>query len=273
MKQPKHSSIDLDNWRYQLEENKITTNSRWVTLNEAPMFGNFIVPKREYLPKPDPDFHGLWIAEIPYQMITRFTKEGDTVWSQFGGSGTDYEVAHYLNRECIINDLIPTKDYIEQGDSRTYTTENKVSMILSHPPYWDMIKYSDSGQDGSSKKTLLEFIQWWKEIVNNSIKNLKDDGYFILACGNMYRKSEEVELGELLKNVLLMNGFILKQHIIKDYGETKGSEAKNYNINYYRQLKGGYGNFYGDNIYVLKKAKSKNKITEVYREIMISNLK
>ena len=65
-----------------------------------------------------------------------------------------------------------------------------------------------------------------------------------------------------------MNGFILKQHIIKDYGETKGSEAKNYNINYYRQLKGGYGNFYGDNIYVLKKTKSKNKLKEVYNEIL-----
>lgn len=270
-KTPKHSSIDLDNWKYQLEENKITTNSRWITLNEAPMFGNFVVPKRDYLPKPDGDFHGLWISEIPYQMITRFTKENDTVWSQFGGSGVDYEVAKYLNRECLINDINPTKDYIVKADSRSYRTPNQVDMILSHPPYWDMVNYSDDEADGSSKKSLVDFIKWWKEIVDNSIINLKDDGYFILACGNMYKNSEEIELGELMKNVLLMNGFILKQHIIKDYGETKGSEAKNYNINYYRQLKGGYGNFYGDNIYVLKKSKSKNKLQEVYQTILLKS--
>lgn len=50
--------------------------------------------------------------------------------------------------------------------------------------------------------------------------------------------------------------FICKAHIIKDYGETKGTEGKNYNLNYVRQLRSGYNNFYGDNIFILKR---KNK--------------
>lgn len=267
-KTPKHCSIDLDNWKFELNENKITTNSRWISgLSDTPNGGNFLIPKRDYLPKPSSEHHGIWIAEIPYQMITRFTKEGDIVWSQFGGSGVDYEVAKYLKRECIINDLNPQLPYIQKADSKTLELE-PVDMILSHPPYWDMVKYSDDDNDGSSIEKLTDFITWWQQIVNNSIKNLKDNGYFILACGNLYKNSEEIELGEMLKNVLLMNGFILKQHIIKDYGETKGGAGKDYNINYYRQLKGGYGNFYGDNIYVLKKVKSKNNIVEIYKKII-----
>jgi DNA modification methylase len=269
MKESKYNSIDLGDWKHQLTKNKITTNSRWLTnTSNHPSSGNFIIPNRDYLPQPSSEFHGIWISEIPYQMISRFTKEGDTVWSQFGGSGVDYEVAKYLNRECFINDINPGKDYITYGDSRTIEIQEPVDLILSHPPYWDMIKYSEEDEDGSSQETLLDFIKWWEEIVINSFKNLKVGGYFILACGNMYKNGEEIELGELLKTTLIFNGFKLKQHIIKDYGETKGSNAKNYNINYYRQLKNGYGNFYGDNIYVMKKEKSKNKLTEIYKHLI-----
>ena len=269
MAESKYNSINLSNWNFVLFMNKITTNSRWLTnTSKHPASSNFIIPNREYLPQPSPDFHGVWIAEIPYQMITRFTKEGETVWSQFGGSGIDYEVAKYLKRECFINDIVPVKDYITYGDSRTIKMNEPVSMILSHPPYWDMIKYSEDKGDGSSQETLLDFVKWWEEVVINSYNNLKDNGYFILACGNMYKNGEEIELGEILKTTLILNGFKLKQHIIKDYGETKGGNVKNYNINYYRQLKGGYGNFYGDNIYIMKKEKSKNKIGEIYKHLI-----
>jgi len=262
MKTPKHCDLDIVNWRQYL--NDITTNSIWLSsFNENPIFGKFKVPKREYLPKPDKNHHGIWIAEIPYQMILRFTKKNETIWSHFGGSGVDYEVSKYLERECIINDINPKKEYIEKADSRTFNPGKKVKMVLSHPPYWDMVKYSEDESDGSSKKTLEEFLEWWNDIVLNAVKYIEDDGYFILACGNMYKNSEEIELGEILKYMVMKNGFILKQHIIKDYGETKGSEAKNYNLNFYRQLRGGYGNFYGDNVYILKKQKSKNKINEI----------
>lgn len=257
---------DLKNWKYYLYEDKITTNSRWLsTFNDKPLFGNFLIPKRDFPFDISTDFHGLWIPEIPYQMIKRFTNEGDLVWSQFGGRGIDYKIAKHLNRDCIINDINPTEDFILKADSRELTLENKCDIILSHPPYWDIVKYSEDAADGSNKDSLEDFIDWWKEIVINSTKNLKPDGYFVLCCGNVYKNSEEINLGQLMVYVLIANGFKLKQHIIKDYGETKGKEAKNYNINYYRQLKGKYGNFYGDNIFILQFDKSKNKLIEILR--------
>lgn len=272
MKTSNHSDIDLENWKNYLGEDSdynITTNSRWLTnSSNIPVFGNFIIPKRENFPSNDSNFHGLWIPEIPYQMIIRFTKKNDKIWSQFGGSGTDLRIGKMLNREIVINDINPSIPEIQYGDSRTFNAGNNFQMILSHPPYWDMVKYSDKPEDGSTKKTLTEFLTWWNEILDNSVDRLKDNGYFILACGNIYKNSEEIEVGEILKNMILKRGFILKQHIIKDYGESKGKNAKNYNINYYRQLKFGYGNFYGDNIYVLKKQKSKNNISNILEKFL-----
>lgn len=257
-----------DNFKYYLNELKITTNSRWLsTLSEHPVYGNFIVPKRDYLPKPSNEHHGVWIAEIPFQMILRFTKENDIVWSQFGGSGVDYEVSKYLNRQCIITDLHPKHNYIIKADSRHFTLNEKANLILSHPPYWDIIKYSDNENDLSNCKTLKEFLEFWKQILENSSNNLNDNGYFVFACGSIYKNSEMIDLG----NIMLMFAqkyFILKQHIIKDYGNTKGTEIKNYNLMYYRMIKNGYGEFYGDNIFIMQKKKSKNNIFEIMKGLM-----
>lgn len=269
MEKSKINSLDFDNWKQYIGD--ITTNSRWLSnTNDKPVFGNWLIPKRNDLPKIPDDVkshHGIWISEIPYQMIMRFTKDNDLVWSIFGGTGIDYDIATFLRRRCIINDLEPKREFIVKADSTNYKLNEKAKLVLAHPPYWDMVHYTDEVNDGSNQKCLLDFVKWWEKIVLNINENIEDNGHLILACGNMYKNSEEICLGEILKNICLANGYILKQHIIKDYGETKGSEAKNYNMNYYRQLKGGYGNFYGDNIFILKKAKSKNEIKAVYEYI------
>lgn len=60
--------MDLKNWKYYLNDLKITTNARWLSsTNEKPVFGNFIIPKRDELPKPAQDHHGVQIAEIPFK--------------------------------------------------------------------------------------------------------------------------------------------------------------------------------------------------------------
>ena len=271
MKTPKHCDLDLDNWKQYIGD--ITTNAMWLSNSSFnPIFKKFLIPKRNNLPDLPKEIaknhHGIWIKEIPYQMIMRFTKKNDWIWSVFGGTGIDYDIAKYLNRNCIINDLNPKRDFIIKADSRFFQTNKEIQLALMHPPYWDMVVYSDKKEDGSSKKTLKEFLIWWDEILKNVVPQIKKDGYIVLACGNLYKNSEEIELGEILKLMIMKYGFILKQHIIKDYGETKGEDSKNYNLNYYRQLKGGYGNFYGDNIYILKKQKSKNKIIETIKEFL-----
>lgn len=94
---------------------------------------------------------------------------------------------------------------------------------------------------------------WFDSVVKNVNNYVVSGGYIVVICGNIYQDSEEHTLGVWLKDVVRKHGYKCKSHIIKDYGETKGGNQKAYNINYYRQLKNGYNNFYGDNIFILKK--------------------
>jgi len=262
------SELDVSRWR-EYQKLGITTDALWISKNaESSNSKKFIIPTREELPSNSSNFHGLWIPEIPYQFITRFTSSGDTVWSVFGGSGTDYKVCQLLNRECIINDINPIEDYIQFGDSRTFNPGKKVKLALLHPPYHDIVKYSEDPADGSNQENIVEFLKWFRDVLINVDQYLEEDGHIIIACSNVYVNSEELELGLYLFQIAQLMGYTLKSHIIKDFGETKGTEGKNYNINYYRQLKGGYNNFYGDNIGILRKRKSKNNVSSIFNEII-----
>lgn len=255
--------LDPSQWKDLMDEG-ITTNALW--LDSRPSKKRFVIPDRQLLPKNSSVFHGLWIPEIPYQMIRRFTHEGEMVWSVFAGSGTDYKVCELLNRQCIATDLNQHEPFIIQADASTYQPTSSVQLALLHPPYYDIVKYSHDNDQrcGSSKSTLENFIRWFKVLVKNVVHFLDEDRFLILCCGNIYIKREEVPLGMMLCSCVQQLGLTLKSHIIKEYGETKGSSEKNYNINYYRQIKGHYNNFYGDNIFILQKTQSKNNINHLW---------
>lgn len=247
------NDIVLKKWRTYIDD--ITTDSLWLSGNKKNKDGKFIIPKRDFLPKPSNKFHGLFIAEIPYQFINRFTKKGELVYDCFAGSGTTQKVCNILKRECISIDLNPQVDLeleIIEGNAKTYILPKKAQLIFMHPPYHNIVQYSKKEEDLSNCKNLEIFLKEFNELSSNVCKQLDNNRFLILVCGNIYMNGEEQTLGVWLKDIIIKKGFKLKSHIIKDYGETKGGN-KNYNLSYYRQLKGNYNNFYGDNIFILQK--------------------
>tara|TARA_Y100000310_G_C20694709_1_gene824736 strand:+ start:1392 stop:2147 length:756 start_codon:yes stop_codon:yes gene_type:complete len=248
IKMENYNNIDYKDWKKYLGD--ISTDAIWITPNINN--GKFIIPKRDFLPKNSSKFHGLFIPEIPYQFIQRFTKKREILWDCFGGSGTTKKVADLLNRKCIINDVNPKEEYITKGDSVNFNPGSKVQLIFMHPPYHSIIKYSNKKEDGSNHKSIPKFLDWFEKVVKNVTPYLEKNRFLILVCGNIYQNGEEQTLGVWCKDIIRKYGFKCKSHIIKDYGETKGG-SKNYNLNYYRQLKGNYNSFYGDNIFILQK--------------------
>jgi DNA modification methylase len=239
---------DIEDCSWKENGGDLTTDSLWITNNN----NKFIIPRREFLPKNSQTFHGLFISEIPYQFIKRFTKQGEFVWDCFGGSGTTKKVADILKRNCIINDLTPKEEFITQGDSEFFDPKTNVQLIIMHPPYHNIIKYSDNSNDGSNFNSIDDFLKWFTRVSKNVIKYLDSQRFLILVCGNIYSFGEEHTLGVWCKDIIRTMGFKCKSHIIKDYGETKGS-SNNHNLDYYRKLKGNFNSFYGDNIFVLQK--------------------
>lgn len=248
----KFNNLNIKKWRDY--KGDITTDSLWISSVHQDD-RKFIIPKRDFLPKNSSDFHGLFIPEIPYQFIRRFTKKGEIVWDCFGGSGTTKKVADILKRKCIINDINPLETFIQKKDSRFFNPHQIVQLLIMHPPYHNIIKYSSKKGDGSNLATIDEFLIWFEKIVKNVIQYLDTERFLILVCGNIYTNKEEQTLGVWCKDIIRKQGFLLKSHIVKDYGETK--DAKNYNLQYFRNLKGNYNSFYGDNIFILRKKKKK----------------
>lgn len=250
--------FNIKEWR-KLQDN-ITTDSLWISnlsTNNRPLF---LIPKRDWSIKNDSNFHGLFIPEIPYQFIIRFTKtKEDKIWDPFYGSGTTEKVAKYLGyNNCIFSDLNPINNSCVKKDILDYKFDESLDVQLAfcHPPYYNIVKYSNDIKDGSNKISIEEFLNWIEDVSKIYYKHIKINGYVILVLGNLYLNGEEKTLGVWGKDRFCNdNKFICKAHIIKDYGETKGNEGKNYNLNYVRQLRGGYNNFYGDNIFILRRNK------------------
>jgi len=245
MKDINDLKMDKDHWRSYLGD--LTTDALWISSKQD----KFDIPDRGF--DNSSEFHGIFIHEIPYQMIKRYTKTNDVVWDCFGGSGTTWEVCQFLNRECIINDLHSNKDYIQQGDSRNFDPGRPVQMVIMHPPYWNIIEYSDVGADLSKSNSLHDFYLGFTEIVKNVNKYLEKNRFLILVCGHIYYGGEDIAIGYDCMQIVKRFGYKCKGIIVKDFGETKGGHKNRANLEYYRALKNGYWKFAGDNIFVLEK--------------------
>lgn len=245
----KFSDMNDINYKKFKEYEHITTEALWVTKGSK----HHIISNT--IEKSMKNYHGLFIPEIPYQMMLRYTKEGEYVWDCFAGSGTTIDVGKILGRNVIANDLKSLRDDIIQADSRVFNPNENVQMIIMHPPYHNIIEFSNEPNDLSQCKDYKLFLNEFEAVVDNVIQYLDKERILILVMGEIYTNSEEIPLGFYGMEIIKKKGFKLKGWIVKDYGETKGGvlKAEDFQLHRYRALKGGYWNFAGDNIFILQK--------------------
>jgi len=212
-------------------------------------------------------FHGIFHPIIPYTMILRYTKEGETVWDCFAGSGITIDVCRLLKRNVIANDLYKTRDEIFECDSAIFDPKKKVQMIIMHPPYADIVKFGEKKEDLSNLSTEIDypsmfykslsprinnFLFKFSRVLTNVIRFLDKRRILILVCGEIEDGGEEIPLGFYCMHMVRLYGFKLLGWIVKDFGHTKVN-SKNYNLRKYRVLRSGKWLFSFDNIFVLQK--------------------
>ncbi|MDE6682815.1 MAG: DNA adenine methylase, partial [Muribaculaceae bacterium] len=140
-------------------------------------------------------YHGNFVPQIPNQMIRRYTKEGDVVLEMFMGSGTTLFECEALNRNYIgfdINDGIINFVHSKMigAENISYKLHNcdicdrervntlicsdlkeinktKVDHIIIHPPYLDIVKFTDKKEDLSKIDNLNLFISKFTDAVHN----------------------------------------------------------------------------------------------------------
>lgn len=261
---PKYNDIDLSRWK---EYTDIYTDSLW------------IIEKRDNSGAHSGDYHGNFVPQIPHQLFMRYTKKGEWILDPFMGSGTSLIEAQRMGRNSIgieLQDNVAreaanrilsekNKECIARpfiGNSRTVNIEevlntagtNKVQFVIMHPPYWDILKFSDNPEDLSNSATLEAFLHSFGEVIDNTTKVLDKNRYCAVVIGDKYANSQIVPLGFYCMNLFLERGFMLKAILVKNFDETKG-KANKQGIWRYRALASDFYIFKHEYIFVFKKLK------------------
>ena len=140
------------------------TIKKWQPENfELEMTTHWTFPNRGDWATHDAKWRGNWSPYIPRNIMLRYSQEGDLVLDQFAGGGTTLVEAKLLNRDIIgvdVNDIALErchektafeldgangKVYIKKGDARNlfFIPSESIDLICTHPPYADIIKYSE----------------------------------------------------------------------------------------------------------------------------------
>jgi len=263
VKTSKVNDINLLRWK---EYDEIITDSLW------------ILDKRDSSGAHLAWYWGNFIPQIPHQMMLRYTKKGDWVLDAFVGSGTTLIECKRLGRNGIGVELNPEvgqkakelvkKEYnkhgvtteIITGDSRTTDIKTildkhgieQVQLLIMHPPYHDIIKFSKDEKDLSTAKSTDEFLKMFGEVVDNATPFLEKGRYFALVIGDKYSKGEWIPLGFYSMQEVLKRGYLLKSIIVKNFEETRGKRNKG-ELWRYRALVGGFYIFKHEYVMLFKK--------------------
>ncbi len=122
-----------------------------------------------------------------------------------------------------------------------------------HPPYLDIVKFTDKPNDLSQISELNVFIEKFKTICEISLKYLDKDRYFAIVIGDVYKNSEVLPLAFYCMDMIKRSFKVkLKGTIIKNIEGNRGKIGQG-GIWKYRALKSDYFIFKHEYIFVFKK--------------------
>src|SRR5262249_33807521 len=94
---------------------------------------------------------------------------------------------------------------------------DKVQLLILHPPYADIIRFSDQEADLSGCKDTGEFLRMFGEVLDNVLPVLDRGRYCALVAGDKYHKGQWIPLGFYCMNEVLKRDFVLKSTIVKNF--------------------------------------------------------
>ena len=203
---------------------------------ELEMTTHWSFPKRGDWATHDAKWRGNWSPYIPKNILLRYSQEGDLVLDQFAGGGTTLVEAKLLNRDIIgvdVNDVAlercrykvdfehegaDGKVYIRKGDARdlNFVPDESIDLICTHPPYANIIKYSEDISEDISLLKIPAFLEAMKDVAAESYRVLKKDKFCAVLMGDTRQKGCMQPMSFDVMKIFQDAGFTLKELIIKE---------------------------------------------------------
>lgn len=261
-----YSDINLKKWR---DYEHIKTDTLWEFPTRSKENGH------------SNEYHGNYIPQLAEQFYERYTQKGDIVLDMFFGSGTSGIEAINMGRRCIGVEL---KEELAESVSEKFTPKqlvtdvnivcadsaseiakekikarldimgrDKAQFLILHPPYDDIIKFSDKKEDLSNCTSTDEFYELFERVAKNGYDMLEKGRFAALIIGDKYSDSQVQPLGFECMARMNKLGFITKAIIIKDIQGNERAKGKTANLWRYRALAGGFNIFRHEYVMIMQK--------------------
>lgn len=190
----------------------------------------------------DAKWRGNWSPYIPRNIILRYSNEGDLILDQFVGGGTTLVEAKLLNRNIIgvdVNDTAlerckekvnfeyPNSGNVQilKGDARnlSFIDDESIDLICTHPPYANIIKYSEDIKEDLSLLKIKDFYVEINKVAKESFRVLKKDKFCAVLMGDTRQKGHMIPMSFNVMNIFIDSGFKLKEIIIKEQHNCKAT--------------------------------------------------
>jgi hypothetical protein len=257
------NDINLHRWK---EYGEIITDSLWN------------LPKRDTAGAHLGWYWGNFIPQIPHQLMLRYTKRNEWVLDPFLGSGTTLIECRRLGRNglgvelsqdvaCKARQLIEREPnlfsvttsvlvadsgYEDLQRSLSALGAKGVQLAILHPPYHDIISFSEDEADLSNASDIRGFVEMFGQVVDNTARVLDKGRYLAVVIGDKYEGGEWIPLGFMCMAEVLKRDFALKSIIVKNFDQTRAKREQK-QLWRYRALVGGFYIFKHEYILLFRK--------------------
>ncbi len=190
----------------------------------------------------DAKYRGNWSPYIPRNLLLRYSNEGDLILDQFAGGGTTLVEAKLLNRNVIGVDINNNalehckekcdfeyensgKVYFYEADARNlnFISDKSIDFICTHPPYANIIKYSEDIENDLSHLKVKDFLIEMEKVASESYRVLKKDKFCAILMGDTRQKGHIIPMSFEVMKIFEKIGFKTKEIIIKEQHNCKAT--------------------------------------------------
>lgn len=136
-------------------------------------------------------YEGATPSYVVWNVVHRYSAEGETVLDPFCGSGTTLDVCRDLGRSALGFDLAPSRRDIQQADARSLPLKQRsVDLVFMDPPYADNLTYSNDERCIGKLAPNGRYQRAMRLVIGECHRVLRDDRMLAIFVADIFRKDK-----------------------------------------------------------------------------------